>query len=846
MAIEAALALAKEALEVEVARAGLPQLGGLSAAGEASLRQLALLDLPEGLLAESPGSLAARLPARAKLSNGQASAIAKILPVLSAIGFDGSMPFGVVRALAAAIASMPEISAERLQWYAVSGIDAAAFPAIHARWNELLREEKLLRARYPGSANQQWPDGPSLRAAAAEAAQTGIGRFIPILGRVKKALLKACGELGIKSGDASHAALAALAGHVEALVAFEGDDRARAALGTAWAGLNSRFDAISEGLAQLQALRHRLSGSREGPAVATRLQAIVLSKPQSLGDFHIAFAGFEGAFADIGASADLRPASEVHGACREEIAALKTIVDAGFAKDVAALNAPFRQLFGALTQADRFVKLRQQLEASEEGRRVASLVRHPADIGTVASAAKWLDRLRGCELPDVLRRRLASADAQEARRELGQIAGAARGLLDRKTEAAGKIASCRFMNVDTLDLADLRSKLSPLLAARASAWDFLQLRRVQKPLRDCGLEAFIEQAETLRIPYERLENSLRAVLAFHQANQAIRGTKELSVSGPQIEARRSQFAQRDREKLQRDRTALRSRLLKCSPPQGSDSGSRKTWTEFALLRKELRKGKRHEPVRELLMRAGRAMQELKPCFMMSPISLAKFSGDRNLQFDLLVIDEASQMKPEDALGGFLRSKKVIVVGDRKQLPPTDFFSRAAAAPDGDDEQDDVVEESILENCETAFRRVRRLSWHYRSRCESLIRFANKEFYENKLITFPAPVPGSFSIDHARIAGNYRGGRNHAEASEIVEAAIGFIHAHAGSAEVPSLGLVAINSQQRDLIREEFARLSASDGQVSAYLEAVQQKAKSSSSRIWKTCRATKETTSTSR
>jgi very-short-patch-repair endonuclease len=646
-----------------------------------------------------------------------------------------------------------------------------------------------------------------------------------MLGKANKALSKVCVELGIGVGSAKNVELSALADHVEALLAFEGDARSKAALGNVWDGLNSPFDAVSEGLSQLRGFRDRLSGHLEGPTVATRLQAAVLSNPESLSEFRIAFTGFDEAIGDLDAAADLKQVKELHDACLEEIEALKAITDADVAKDVSALSAPLRRLFDALALTDRLGKLRQRLSASEEGRRIASLVRHPADAGSVASVAKWLDRLRGCQLPDALRQRLVSAEAPAARQEVRQTAGAARGLLDRKKELAGEIANYWFMKLGDVALDDLRSKLSPLLSARASARDFLQLLRVRAPLHERGLQSFIETAETLRIPYERFEHALLAVVAYHQANNAIRRTKALSVSGPEIEARRKQFAERDREKLQRDRAALRSLFLKCSPPRGSDSGSRKTWTELALLRKELDKEKRHEPVRELLMRAGRAMQELKPCFMMSPMSLAKFSGDRNLQFDLLVIDEASQMKPEDALGGLLRSKQVVVVGDRKQLPPTDFFSRSAAVADGDEGDDSVAEESILENCETAFRRVRRLSWHYRSRCESLIRFANREFYEDRLITFPAPVPGSFSIDHVRIAGSYKGSRNHAEANAIIEAAIDFMLAHAGrdSDATPSLGLVAINSQQRDLIREEFARRSTSQEEVAAYLKAVQEK-----------------------
>jgi len=147
-------------------------------------------------------------------------------------------------------------------------------------------------------------------------------------------------------------------------------------------------------------------------------------------------------------------------------------------------------------------------------------------------------------------------------------------------------------------------------------------------------------------------------------------------------------------------------------------------------------------------------------------SLAKFVATDALQFDLLVIDEASQMRPEDALGGMLRVKQIVVVGDQKQLPPTDFFNRSSETA-ADDDFEDIDDESILEVCQKTFREVRRLKWHYRSRCESLIRFSNENFYrDSPLITFPAAKPGSFSIDLVRVNGVYQARRNVAEAGRV--------------------------------------------------------------------------------
>jgi very-short-patch-repair endonuclease len=230
----------------------------------------------------------------------------------------------------------------------------------------------------------------------------------------------------------------------------------------------------------------------------------------------------------------------------------------------------------------------------------------------------------------------------------------------------------------------------------------------------------------------------------------------------------------------------------------------------------------HAKIRDLMQRAGHAIQSLKPCFLMSPMSMAKYLPGEALSFDLLVIDEASQMRPEDALGGLLRAKRIVVVGDPQQLPPTDFFSRTSSdsASNNDDDEDDINAESILDWCLRTYPAPRRLKWHYRSRCESLIAFSNREFYNNALITFPNSKPEAFSVESIQVSGNYRKGRNPAEASQVVAAAVKFMHEqqHVPPEKILSLGIVAINSEQRELILEEFNRF-AGDPIVESYLAA---------------------------
>jgi very-short-patch-repair endonuclease len=297
-----------------------------------------------------------------------------------------------------------------------------------------------------------------------------------------------------------------------------------------------------------------------------------------------------------------------------------------------------------------------------------------------------------------------------------------------------------------------------------------------------------------------------------------------------LENERTRFVTADEALKKRQRVAVRMKLLANAIPPGASVGPKRDWTDLQCLRNEFTKQTRHIPIRRMLSRAGQAIQAMKPCFMMSPLSLAKFLPPRIMNFDLIVIDEASQMKPEDSLGGLLRAKKVVVVGDPNQLPPTDFFSRVTPVDEGGvdngDEVDDIDAESILDWSLKTFHAPRRLKWHYRSRCESLIAFSNREFYSSRpgshgdLITFPTARPGAFSIDLVRVNGDYKASRNPAEVARIVEAAIDFIirHANLPVEEIPTLGIVAINIDQRDAIREEFNRC-ARDEAVERYLSA---------------------------
>lgn len=142
---------------------------------------------------------------------------------------------------------------------------------------------------------------------------------------------------------------------------------------------------------------------------------------------------------------------------------------------------------------------------------------------------------------------------------------------------------------------------------------------------------------------------------------------------------------------------------------------------------------------------GDAMSKLAPCMLMSPLSVAQFLPSEQALFDLVIFDEASQIAPWDAIGTMARGKQVVIAGDPRQMPPTSFFNRAAN--DTDETEEDM--ESILDECLAAGLYNHSLSWHYRSRHESLIAFSNHQYYDGNLITFPHLKPNKVPFSGAK-------------------------------------------------------------------------------------------------
>ena len=261
------------------------------------------------------------------------------------------------------------------------------------------------------------------------------------------------------------------------------------------------------------------------------------------------------------------------------------------------------------------------------------------------------------------------------------------------------------------------------------------------------------------------------------------------------------FSEKDTKQFEINKAKIRAELSAKRPSLDMiASGS-----ALAILLREGEKKRKQKSIRSLLAETGELVQRIKPCFLMSPLSVSTFLTSESVHFDVVVFDEASQIFPQDAIGAIYRAKQLIVVGDSKQMPPSNFFNASIDAEDNDEETGDVTDfESILDLCSTSMQQLR-LRWHYRSRYEQLISFSNKNFYDNDLVTFPsskADTPG-IGVDYYHVDGVFdrKSHTNRKEAEFIVD----LIYQNIEKYPNRTLGVVAFSVAQQDLIDKLLAK-----------------------------------------
>jgi DNA polymerase III delta prime subunit len=392
---------------------------------------------------------------------------------------------------------------------------------------------------------------------------------------------------------------------------------------------------------------------------------------------------------------------------------------------------------------------------------------------------------------------------------------------DEIVEATGLDPVAGFGTADP-PLAALASRLGDWAAQPEALPAWLAWRRA----RDSAGEALGPLAERLadgRLAPEDAADALADALDESLLKAAMRARPELAAfDGSGFDRLLADFAAADAARIDLARAEAAAHHAAALAQVRQMPG-------YRLLLGEFEKRRSHLPVRELLLRAGGAVQATKPVFLMSPLSVAQFLSPPHglkpgLAFDLLVMDEASQIEPVDALGAIARCRQVVVVGDDRQMPPTRFFQRMTSEEEAPEEEEaGPVEarevESILGLANARGVPNVMLRWHYRSRHESLIATSNTQFYGGRLMVLPSPRGRSpaLGLSLVRVEGRWEAGAgvNRAEAQAVAEAVL----RHARETPGETLGVAAFSLRQRDAILDAVEKLRREDEDAEAFFTA---------------------------
>lgn len=354
----------------------------------------------------------------------------------------------------------------------------------------------------------------------------------------------------------------------------------------------------------------------------------------------------------------------------------------------------------------------------------------------------------------------------------------------------------QIVDFQSITLDDAQSKLNDCLSTFNQLRQWCGFRELLNKIKKFGMLKFINDIIKNNVNKDSIVGTFKKQFYLQWIDLIIRQNSSLLQFSRLSQDRAvKEFAEKDIEQFKINQIKLREKLSSACP----ESNCASYGSPLIMLQRENQKSRSKKNIRELIKEAGELVQKVKPCFMMSPLSVSTYLDYDSMQFDIVIFDEASQMFPWDAICAISRAKQAIIVGDSKQMPPTNFFTTVINNGEDDDEDDDVRSfDSILDLASVVLPQVR-LSWHYRSRCEQLIAFSNKNFYDNKLISFPSAQSDSegLGIDYYYANGEFdRSSHNNRKEAEYV---VDLIYKNIDKYPNRSLGVIAFSQSQQNLI-----------------------------------------------
>ncbi len=502
---------------------------------------------------------------------------------------------------------------------------------------------------------------------------------------------------------------------------------------------------------------------------------------------------------------------------------------------------------------DQAIELRRQTEALAEpghdgARLFGGLWRRGEPTGdapwdALASAVEQAGRLRAALLR--LREGLDESVGRSAAERVVRLVTEERDLVQQGHPAGDELRGLAEARAGA-DAA--RKRLDDLLMLDASAWeapdawvpglldrvavwqreqrarlrDWLYFRETRDAAAALGLEPLVAGLEHGDFGRDALlpgfERSFRESwwTAVVDADPGLR-----SFVGADHERRIKRFRELDKQALELAEKLVTARLAAKVP---SFETAASEASELGVLQREARKKRRHLPVRKLFERIPNLIPRIKPCVLMSPLSVAQYLDPAAPPYDLVVFDEASQITVWDSVGALARGAAAVVVGDSRQLPPTSFFQKMEE-DDAPDDLDMEELESVLDECTAAGFRSMRLGWHYRSRHESLIAFSNYHYYDNRLHTFPSPVedPAQLGVSWVQVTdGVYDRSKSRTNPKEAESVVRDLVTRLRTEVDDRSYGIVTFSRAQQELIEDLLDQARRDDATLERWFTGVEE------------------------
>ncbi|MBI2298589.1 MAG: DUF3320 domain-containing protein, partial [Armatimonadetes bacterium] len=448
---------------------------------------------------------------------------------------------------------------------------------------------------------------------------------------------------------------------------------------------------------------------------------------------------------------------------------------------------------------------------------------YDTDWDAVAGALDWAAELR-CAFADAVPHAVAVVASGPVEglirvRQCRQAVGQLRADL---APAFGALGTWFPQGVDGRPMADvamtaLHDRVRACLADVPGRRAWLSLQHWQERAARLGLAPFIAELADAGIPFGNAQPAFWRrfwqlwLEAVAQQRPWLWPNEALD-----LPASVSRFQSADRQLIASGCVRVRRRLSerRQSTGVGSVQGG-----GIGLISREVGKKRRQKPLRVLLREAGFAVQQLRPCFLMSPLSVATYLGDPSMRFDVVIFDEASQVRTQDAVGAILRGRQLIVAGDERQLPPTSFFQTSLDDDEHEPEEQQVDNyDSVLDELGSSGLDRHRLHWHYRSRREGLIVFSNRHIYDDDpLQTFPEPEQGAKAdpaVTWVHVpAGRYRGRLGNAEEASVVAR---LVVDHYRARPDRSMGVIAFGQSHQQAIEEALRAALRADPELHGY------------------------------